>query len=73
MFVHSNLCGAVKYEAGKDVYVVDCGDQVGSVVKITQEGKHLTLCEVEVLGQFSFCLYTMIHLLKRNKQNLTEI
>ena len=54
VFVNNKICGAVEYEAGKDVYVVDCGDQVGSVVKITQEGQYLTLCEVEVLGQFMF-------------------
>ena len=48
--MNNKLCGAVEYEAGRNVYVVDCADQVGSVIKITQEDNHLTLCEVEVLG-----------------------
>ena len=50
MFVQSKLCGEVHYVAGQNVYVVDCGDQVGSNIKITLEDKALTLCEVEVLG-----------------------
>ena len=51
VFVHKKLCGTVEYKAGQNVYVVECNDQVGSAIKITQEGKALTLCEVEVLGQ----------------------
>ena len=51
MYVDDNLCGSVEYEAEKNVYVVDCADRVGSVVKITQENNFLTLCEVEVLGR----------------------
>merc|ERR1712176_999191 len=53
VFVNNKLCGAVEYKAGVDVYTVDCADQVGSVIKITQENKNLTLCEVEVLARFT--------------------
>ena len=45
------LCGTVEYVAGKTVYVVECADQTGSVVKVTQQNNYLTLCEVEVLGE----------------------
>ena len=51
MYVDDNLCGSVEYEAGTNVYVVDCADQEGSDVKITQENNFLTLCEVEVYGR----------------------
>merc|ERR1712003_408803 len=53
VFVNNKLCGAVEYKAGVDVYTVDCADQVGSVIKITQENKNLTLCEFEVLARFT--------------------
>ncbi|KAL5249183.1 hypothetical protein ACHWQZ_G018138 [Mnemiopsis leidyi] len=53
VFVNNNPCGEVVYVAGKNVYEVDCADQVGSIIKITQENNHLTLCEVEVLARVS--------------------
>merc|ERR1712176_1444872 len=51
VFLDDMLCGTVEYVAGKNVYVVECADQTGSVVKVTQQNNYLTLCEVEVLGK----------------------
>ena len=45
------LCGSVEGVAG--VYRISCNNAVGSVVKVTQEGQYLTLCEVEGLGAVS--------------------
>ena len=34
------------------MYVVDCGSPiVGEIVKVSQNGQYLTLCEVEILGR----------------------
>ena len=41
-------CGEVVYEAGKTEYKVECGGIIGESVKILQEVKPLTLCEVQV-------------------------
>ena len=46
-------CGVVKYEAGKVVYDIECGDAVGGTVKVVQNDQYLTLCEVQVFGNSS--------------------
>ena len=55
VYVDGQLCGSVSYVAGQPVYVVDCGSPLtGQVVKVTQNGQYLTLCEVEILGKNEF-------------------
>jgi len=50
VLVDGELCGAVAYEAGVDVYTIDCEGRVGSEVMVTLAGDYLTLCEVQVIG-----------------------
>ena len=50
VFVDGELCGAVAYEAGVDVYTIDCEGRVGSEVMVSLAGDYLTLCEVQVIG-----------------------
>ena len=37
----------------QEIYILNCGDAVGSYVKIVQNDDYLTLCEVEVFGDES--------------------
>ena len=50
VYVGDVFCGQVVYEAGKDIYEVECGDAVGKAVKVVQNNQYLTLCEVQVIG-----------------------
>ena len=52
VYVGETLCGAVEWAAGKTVFQVNCDGASGSKVRITQDGQFLTLCEVQVLGEF---------------------
>ena len=41
------------YEAGRNLFTVNCGGIIGESVKITQNNNYLTLCEVVVQGNNS--------------------
>ena len=45
------FCGEVKYEAGKNVYEINCGGAVGRSIVIKQPYNYLTLCEVQAFGE----------------------
>ena len=46
----SHLCGTIKWNAGQNVYPIDCGGRTGRIVKIVQKTNYLTLAEVQVFG-----------------------
>ena len=46
------LCGEVAYISGQSLYELDCGGMEGDSVRVELDEDYLTLCEVQVYGEY---------------------
>ena len=50
VYLDGYRCGIITWNAGQNVYPIDCGGRTGRIVKVVQNKNYLTLAEVQVFG-----------------------